>query len=146
MKLVNLTLVAAASAIFATACSSNTSNTNKTANLNTQPSPAASPIVQTAATPAITDTGANQLASARSTYTQSCAMCHGANGEGSQMGNMKIPSLKSKESTNDTDAVLAKQIANGSKGMPPFKDKLTPEQIQDLVRYIRQEIQGKAAK
>jgi mono/diheme cytochrome c family protein len=42
-----------------------------------------------------------------------------------------------------TDEQLAQQIAEGDDEMPAFKDKLSAEEINELVRYIRTEFQGK---
>ena len=147
MKLVCVVLVVSALAIFTLACSTET-NTNQTAsNTKTQSSPAASPTIAAAATPAATpastDSAGDDIAAARTTFAQQCAVCHGEGGEGTQMGNMKVPSLNAKDPVNDSDAELARHIANGGKGMPPFKGKLKPEEIQALVRYIRQDIQRK---
>ena len=35
------------------------------------------------------------------------------------------------------------QITEGDDEMPAFKDKLTPQQINEVVRFIRKEFQGK---
>jgi mono/diheme cytochrome c family protein len=58
---------------------------------------------------------------------------------------LKVPSLKEGHALKHTDEELAKQISKGGDGMPPFKDKLTPEQINNLVRFIHRDIQGNAA-
>ena len=42
-----------------------------------------------------------------------------------------------------TDEQLANKIANGEDEMPSFKNRLSPEQIDDLVRFIRSEFQGR---
>jgi mono/diheme cytochrome c family protein len=34
-------------------------------------------------------------------------------------------------------AAIASQIRNGGKGMPPFGDQLTSQQVDDLVAYLR---------
>jgi mono/diheme cytochrome c family protein len=41
-----------------------------------------------------------------------------------------------------TDAEFAKQISNGGDGMPAFKDRLKPEQVDALVKFIRRDIQA----
>ncbi len=41
-----------------------------------------------------------------------------------------------------TDAAYRRQITDGGDGMPAFGDKLTPEQIDQLIRFIRAEFQG----
>ena len=75
-----------------------------------------------------------------------CIKCHGEDGKGdTEKGQeLKTPDFTSaafqKETTDDemTDTVL-----NGSKDkmlkilMPPYKDKLTQEEVQVLVRYVR---------
>jgi mono/diheme cytochrome c family protein len=34
-------------------------------------------------------------------------------------------------------ASIANQIRNGGKGMPPFGDQLSDQEVQDLVAYLR---------
>jgi mono/diheme cytochrome c family protein len=34
-------------------------------------------------------------------------------------------------------------ITNGEEAMPAFKNKLKPEEITDLVKFVRKQIQGK---
>ena len=41
------------------------------------------------------------------------------------------------------DEEFVEQITEGDEGMPAFKDKLSPEEMNDLVRFIRKEFQGK---
>jgi mono/diheme cytochrome c family protein len=143
MKLFKLFIVAAAVALFVVACGNSTS-TNQTVNTSgTQPSPAVSPKATATATPA------DELASARATFTQVCAACHQEKGEGGTVKiegkPLKVPSLKEGHALKHTDEEFAKQISKGGDGMPPFKDKLTPEQINNLVRFIHRDIQGNAA-
>jgi mono/diheme cytochrome c family protein len=145
MKLVKLFIVAAALALFLLACGDSTS-TNQTANTGgTQPSPAASPKASATASA----TPADELASARKEFSQKCAACHQDGGEGGTVKidgkPLKVPSLKEGHALKHTDEEFAKQISKGGEGMPPFKDKLTPDQINGLVRFIRRDIQGNAA-
>ena len=143
MKYVKLSFAIAAIALFAIACGETTTTTNQTAN-GTQPSPAASPKPTASAPPA------DELAAARTTYGQICAACHGDNGDGGNVTidkkNLKVPSLKAAHVLNHTDEQLAKTITNGDEGMPAFKDRLKPEQINDLIRFIHRELQGGANK
>ena len=76
-------------------------------------------------------------------YERSCAVCHGPRGEGKQLGTMKVPSLREGAAVNNPDERLFAQISNGGKGMPPFRHTLDDRQIQDLVRFVREEIQKK---
>ena len=76
-------------------------------------------------------------------YERNCAVCHGPQGQGTQLGTMKIPPLRSGAALNEPDEKFFKQISDGGNGMPPFKHTLDDRQIQDLVRFIREEFQGK---
>lgn len=139
MKLVKLILVIAALTLFVLAC--NNANTN-TANTGTQPTPAASPVATTSATPA------DNLAEAREYYMDECATCHMEDGQGGMVKidnkRLKVPSLSKGHALEHTEEQLAKQVANGGDGMPAFKDKRTPEQINALVRFIRKQFQSGA--
>jgi cytochrome c551 len=142
MRHLKLVLLISAITTFAAACAStdttvssgnsNNTNANSTAASNTAtPAPAAS----------------DELASARATYKAACARCHQESGEGGSVefaegGTLKVPSFKSGHGLTHTEAQFARQIAKGGDGMPAFEKKLTPEQINGLVRYIRQEIQA----
>ncbi|HZE26961.1 MAG TPA: cytochrome c [Terriglobales bacterium] len=71
------------------------------------------------------------------TFKAKCVMCHGAAAEGREK--MKTPPMKEKAGKNEAD--LLKAIENGNDKqtpkMPPFKDKLTAEQIKTLVSEIK---------
>ncbi|HEY0101629.1 MAG TPA: cytochrome c, partial [Pyrinomonadaceae bacterium] len=100
-------------------------------------------VTANASAPAASD----ELASARTTYQAVCARCHRDNGEGGTVefeegGALKVPSFKTGHGLTHTEAQFARQIAKGGDGMPAFEKRLTPEQINGLVRYIRQEIQA----
>jgi mono/diheme cytochrome c family protein len=135
MLRLKLSLSAFAFLLFALACSSSTTtetvtNTSRAANANAA-APAASP---------------DSLAAARTTYNNSCIKCHKENGEGGVADvdgeKLRTPSFKGGHALKHTDAEYAKQITNGGEGMPKFKDRLTPEQINGLVRFIRAEFQS----
>jgi mono/diheme cytochrome c family protein len=72
-----------------------------------------------------------------------CKGCHGEDGKAkTKMGEKeKIPDLTNAEfQKKHSDDQLKDVIANGSKDnakMKAFKEKLTPEQIDSLVKYIR---------
>ena len=82
-------------------------------------------------------------ATPRVLYERNCAVCHGPQGQGTQLGTMKTPPLNSGAALIDSDERLFKQISDGGNGMPPFKYTLDDRQIEDLVRFIREEIQGR---
>lgn len=92
------------------------------------------------AKPATAASGSDQT---RTTFERTCAVCHGPRGDGKQVGTMTVPSLRAGAALTDPDEKLFKQIRDGGNGMPPSKYTLTDEQIQDLVRFVREEIQKK---
>jgi len=55
----------------------------------------------------------------------------------------KVPSLREGHALQHTDDKFIAQINEGEEEMPGFKDKLTQAEIQDLVKFIRKEFQGK---
>jgi mono/diheme cytochrome c family protein len=88
-------------------------------------------------------TSANDGDPTRAFFERNCATCHGPRGEGKQLGTMNIPSLRVGAPVTDSDERLFQQVHDGGKGMPPFKYTLADEQIQDLIRFVREEIQKK---
>ena len=141
MKSIKLALTVSALALFI-ACTS--SSTNQTANVTTQPAPAA-----TATTPTGPPVPSDELAAARTTFSQVCARCHKENGEGGAFElegvKLKVPNLREGHVVKDSDEELAEQIADGGDGMPAFKKRLSQEQIDNLVRFIRRDLQGGGA-
>ena len=101
------------------------------------PTPALSPA---AVTP-------DQFATARATFKKSCAGCHSDDGSGGLKEvdgkKLKVPNLREGHALNHPDDDFIKQITKGGDGMPAFKDKLTPEQMNELVKFIRHDFQGK---
>ena|SRR3981189_1514929 len=81
--------------------------------------------------------GPNSAASS-ATFRTKCAMCHGRDGSGSEVGkSMNVPDLRSQAVQKLPDAELAQIISNGKGGMPSFKDSLRENQIHALVAHIR---------
>lgn len=72
-------------------------------------------------------------------FKSKCAACHGATGAGDTgMGkSLHLKDLGSAEVQSKSDADLAGIISKGQKPMPGYEGKLTPDQIQDTVKYIR---------
>ena len=56
---------------------------------------------------------------------------------------LKVPSFSTGHALKHTDEDFVEQIVKGGDGMPKFKDKLSPEEINLLVRFVRHEFQGK---
>jgi cytochrome c6 len=77
-------------------------------------------------------------ATTSATFRTKCAMCHGPDGAGSEVGkSMNVPDLRSAAVQKLPNAQLAQVISNGKGGMPPFKSSLSEDQIHGLVTYIR---------
>ena len=74
------------------------------------------------------------VAEAATTYKAKCAMCHGADGKGKE--SMKTPDFTSTDVQKKSDADLSGIITNGKGKMPAYKT-LTPDQIKDMVAFIR---------
>jgi len=89
----------------------------------------------------------DQYASARTTFKKNCSACHDEEGTGGLKTvdgkKLKVPNLREGHALHHPDDDFIKQITKGGDGMPAFKDKLTPEQMNELVRFIRHEFQGK---
>jgi cytochrome c6 len=82
--------------------------------------------------------GGQDSAASSATFRTKCAMCHGQDGAGSDVGKtMNVPDLRSQAVQKLPDAELAQVISNGKAGMPPFKSSLSEDQIHGLVTYIR---------
>ena len=73
-------------------------------------------------------------------YKRNCAGCHGADGSGqTAMGRtFKIGDLRAAEAQKMTDAQLADLIAKGKGKMPAYEKRLSHEQIQSVVGYLRE--------
>jgi len=83
------------------------------------------------------DPGPDSAASS-ATFRTKCAMCHGPDGSGSEVGkSMNVPDLRSPAVQKLPDAQLAQIISDGKGGMPSFKNSLTEDQVHSLVGHIR---------
>ena len=134
MKSVTVCLVTIAFVLFAIACNdagNQTSNQNQSS-VTTSPGSTATP---------------DALATAKANFEKHCSACHGKDGTGGLVTiedkKLKVPSLREGHALKHTDVQLAKQIMDGAEEMPPFKDKLSAAEINDLVTLIRTEFQRK---
>jgi mono/diheme cytochrome c family protein len=73
------------------------------------------------------------------TYKTNCLMCHGADGTGNTPAGkaLKATSLSSPSVTKQSSADLMATIKSGKGKMPAYGTKLTHEQIEGVVEYIR---------
>ena len=74
------------------------------------------------------------VAAGGATFKAKCAACHGADGKGKEA--MKTRDLASADVQKMSDADLSGMITNGKGKMPAYKT-LTPDQMKDLVAFIR---------
>ena len=74
-------------------------------------------------------------AAGEATYKAKCAMCHGADGKGK--ASMANSDLTAAEVQKKSDADLSAAITTGKPPKMPAGKSLTPEQVKDLVSYIR---------
>ena len=81
------------------------------------------------------------LAKAKKTYKLDCAMCHGENGDakGDLAADMKnVTDFTKADSLKDrTDGELFQIIKKGKGDMPPEGERAKPDDIWNLVNYIR---------
>jgi mono/diheme cytochrome c family protein len=75
-------------------------------------------------------------------FGQNCAVCHGSGGDGQGIGaaGMSPPpaNFTDPEFWKDkTDTFLAHVISNGIGQMPGWSESLTPDQIRDVIAYIK---------
>ena len=72
-------------------------------------------------------------------YKAKCAACHGADGKGeTAMGKAnKLRDLGSPDVQKQSDEDLSGTITNGKNKMPAYGKSLKPEQVKDLVAFIR---------
>jgi len=76
--------------------------------------------------------------SAASLYKTSCASCHGPDGRGSAVGkSLHAADFYSPQVQKQSDEQLAAVIAQGRGNMPPFGTRLSKDQIDALVKYLR---------
>lgn len=134
MNFVRPALVITAIAIALVACNQSVDVTTN------QSQPSGSPAAASTATP-------DPFASARANFAKHCVVCHGANAEGGRVEvegkRLKVPSLTKGHALDHPDDKLIKQITEGDDEMPAFKDKLSSQEINDLVDFIRKELQGR---
>jgi mono/diheme cytochrome c family protein len=76
--------------------------------------------------------------SAASLYKTNCVSCHGQDGRGSTVGkSLHAADFHSAPVQQQSDAQLSGVIAAGRGNMPAFGTRLTKDQIDALVNYIR---------
>ena len=95
-----------------------------------------------------------QVESGLNVYQQYCASCHGPGGEGAAnweqpnaQGELPPPPHNAEGHTwKHADAMLYRMVSKGWRDpfnktegltMPPFEDVLTPDEVQDVITYLK---------
>jgi len=88
----------------------------------------------------VASTAAAQGADGKALYDQHCKKCHGPAGKpsaGIQKLNPKIATFDAAFFAKRSDADLVKGIDEGKGKMKPFKDKMKPDEMAAVAKYIR---------
>ena len=82
---------------------------------------------------------ADDLELGRTVYAKKCASCHGADGKGNakmaKMLKVNIPMMT--DAAGKSDAELMKLVSEGKKPMPSFKKRLSKEELEAVVHYVK---------
>jgi len=127
----SIVVAAALLLLVAAACKSNQTSPTSTAG-NKGPAASSTP---------------DQFAAVRTVYGKECQSCHGDTGSGGPVKlddgtKLKVPSLRDGRAVRHEDSEYLKQITKGGDGMPAFDKKLTPDQMNELIKMIRKEFQA----
>lgn len=94
-------------------------------------------------TPASTAKPVDEIAAAANIYTTNCMICHKDSGKGGRL-TMEGKSINPDDLTTAkmkglTDEKLKGYVINGipEEGMPAFKDKLSGDEIEAVIRHVR---------
>lgn len=80
----------------------------------------------------VVDSG--QAAAGREVFGQSCAACHGGEGQGGTG-----PKLAGEQAYTDAELVV-RQIREGGGGMPAFADQLSEQELADVSAYVVEDL------
>lgn len=139
MKFIKLCLILFAISAFIFACTE-TGKNEKVENINKAVTN--EPKAEATATP-------DELAEGRKHYKEQCSKCHKDDGKGGEIEiegkKIKPDNLTTEKMAKETDEEYIEYMTEGipDEGMPSFKDVLSKEEMQEVVKYIRTEFQGK---
>ncbi len=73
------------------------------------------------------------------TFKANCVLCHAVDGSGNTSSGkaFKVPDLRGDSAQKMTDEQLNEVITHGKNKMPAFGKKLKPEDIKQLVAFVR---------
>jgi mono/diheme cytochrome c family protein len=83
--------------------------------------------------------GANPQSDVANVYKKNCVLCHAADGSGNSPSGKALGAkdLASSEVQKKSDEDLAEVITKGKGKMPAFGAKLKPDEVKQLVAFIR---------
>jgi cytochrome c551 len=122
-------IVVALLLLFAAGCGSSGSSASNSVPSTGTPGGSAGPAAPASAAPTRNVAAANL-------FSNNCSGCHGAAGQGGVGPNLQTLAAAGNAPT------VRHQVMNGGGGMPPFKDKLSDQQIAMVVNYVVKEIHG----
>lgn len=138
MKILKFTLISLAIILFIISCTTDqkeplpdNSGTNGTADVS--PTPEATP---------------DELAEGRRLYKEHCAKCHQDDGTGGRVEiegkKLRVEDLTTEKMAEESDEEYIEYMVEGipDEGMPSFKDVLSKDEMQAIVRFIRREFQN----
>lgn len=146
MKVLKFVFISFFIALFIFACSQNETSKTNTANVSANTTNTAN-IANSNVNVQIPDAINNEMAAAKKIYSEKCASCHKENGTGGKTDfdgtiiNAEDLTTEKQKKESDKDYIEAIEKGFPEDGMPAFKGKLTPQEIKDVVAYIRKEIQ-----
>jgi mono/diheme cytochrome c family protein len=93
---------------------------------------------------------AASLADGKHVFASQCAMCHGKDGDGkgdlAEDMKLKLRDYRDPAALKDvTDGAMFYILTKGKGDMPGQEDRMKPEQLWNLINYIRSLAKGKAA-
>lgn len=133
MNILKMSLIFVTMAVFAASCS--------------KPEPISNPLKSDAASPTPAQpqitAAVNDADAGKELYAANCMICHKDSGKGGKV-TMAGKNLNAEDLTTDkmkkmSDDKLQGYVTDGipDEGMPAFKDKLAPDEITTVVKYIR---------
>jgi len=135
MKQLLFSLLLLATILVLGACSRATPTPTRTATPTRTPTPTATATSTSTPTPTATATPTSTPAiNAAAIFAQNCSPCHGAERQGIVGPSLKAVDLQAR---GRTDEYIRDTITNGLRGMPSWKDKLSPAQIEALITFLR---------
>lgn len=149
MNFLKIALVCLVLTIFILACDqtpAGNNTANQTANRTAQTNANGNSNMPVNIPPEVAQDG---TASGRKIYMEVCANCHKENGTGGKVTiegkTINAENLANDHAKKESDEEFTKYIKNGipDEGMPAFKDKLSDEEIKNVISFIRKEIQKK---